>query len=128
DTDDKTLTIHRLVQEVLKDSMSKEMRRFWAERTVRAVNRAFPKVEFATWERCQAYLPHAQVCATLIKEWKMEFTEAAQLLHKTGYYLQERAHYIQAETLCGQALVIREKLLKQEQLNIAQSLNDMALL
>src|SRR5216683_1182294 len=38
-----TLTIHRLVQAVLQDTMDKEMQRLWAERTVRAVNRAFPQ-------------------------------------------------------------------------------------
>jgi len=38
-----TLTIHRLVQAVIQDTMDKEMQRLWAERTVRAVNRAFPE-------------------------------------------------------------------------------------
>jgi transcriptional regulator with XRE-family HTH domain/tetratricopeptide (TPR) repeat protein len=38
-----TLTIHRLVQAVLQDTMDKEMQRLWAERTVRAVNRAISR-------------------------------------------------------------------------------------
>jgi len=45
DPEAKTLTIHRLVQAVLKDGMDEETQRQWAERTVQAVNEAFPDVE-----------------------------------------------------------------------------------
>lgn len=38
----KTLTLHRLVQAVLKDSMDAETQHLWAERAVQAINRAFP--------------------------------------------------------------------------------------
>src|SRR5579863_1445322 len=57
----RTLTIHRLVQDVLKDGMDEETQRLWAERAVRAVNRAFPDVDFAMWQRCERCLPHAQI-------------------------------------------------------------------
>src|SRR5437764_13894375 len=62
DITDKTLSIHRLVQAVLKDAMNAKTQRLWAKRVVRAVNAAFPKVEFATWQHCQQYLPHALAC------------------------------------------------------------------
>lgn len=48
DRNAKTLDIHCLVQAVLKDGMDEVTQRQWAERTVRAVNRAFPDVEFST--------------------------------------------------------------------------------
>lgn len=38
-----TLTVHRLVQAVLQDQMDEVTRHQWAERMVRAVNRAFPQ-------------------------------------------------------------------------------------
>jgi len=38
-----TLTIHRLVQAIFQDTMDKEMQCLWAERTVRAVNRAISR-------------------------------------------------------------------------------------
>src|SRR5436305_1104825 len=60
----KSLSIHRLVQAVLRDGMERDTQRLWAERVIRAVNHAFPDVELETWERCQRCLPHAQVCAT----------------------------------------------------------------
>ena len=83
----KTLTIHRLVQAVLRDGMDEDTQRQWAERAVRAVNRVFPYVTFATWQDCQRYLPHAQACAALTKQWNMTFIEAAGLLNRTGWYL-----------------------------------------
>jgi hypothetical protein len=57
DATTNTLYIHRLVQAVLKDEMSTRTQRQWAERTVRAVNRAFPSVEVETWQRCRQLLP-----------------------------------------------------------------------
>ena len=67
--------------------MEEEAQRQWAERSVRAVNRAFPEVEFSTWSLCQLYLPHAHLSRTLIERWNMEFLEATDLLYKVGYYL-----------------------------------------
>ena len=43
DGHDETYSIHRMVQEVLKDAMDDAPRRLWAERAVRAVNQAFPR-------------------------------------------------------------------------------------
>src|SRR6266571_4578428 len=126
DPETKTLTIHRLVQEVLKDGMDENTQRQWAERTVRAVNRALPYVEFKTWERCKRCLPHAQVCAELIEQWSMEFNEAARLLNQAGEYLQARAQYAEAEALYQHALAIREKTLGAEHPDVAQSLNNLA--
>lgn len=123
-----TLTIHRLVQALLKDRMNKTTERRWAERAVRAVNRAFPEVEFATWQRCQRCLPHAQVCATLIKQWDMKFPEVARLLDLAGSYLRERAQYGEAEPLLTNALDVRQQALGSEHLDVAVSLNDLALL
>ena len=40
-----TLEIHRLVQTVLKQGMDEATQRLWAERVVRAVDRAFPYVK-----------------------------------------------------------------------------------
>ncbi|HLZ60545.1 MAG TPA: NB-ARC domain-containing protein, partial [Ktedonosporobacter sp.] len=49
--DVKTLTVHRLVQAVLKDEMEKDAQQKWAEKVVRAVNRALPDFEFSKWQR-----------------------------------------------------------------------------
>jgi len=125
----KSLTIHRLVQTVLKDAMQQDQQREWAERAVRVVDAAFPEAELvATWQQCQQYLPHAQTCAELIEQWKMMFPEAARLLHRTGNYLYERGQYMEAEPLHQRALAIRKHVLGPYHPDVAQSLTDLALL
>ena len=124
----KTIDIHRLVQEVLKDQMTEAEQRLWAERTVRALNDSFPGVEFSNWPLCERLLPHAQTSAALIEGWALEFPEAARLLNQTGFWLNERARYPEAKPLYQRALAIREKALGPEHPDMATSLNNLALL
>ena len=58
------LSMHRLVQAVLKDGMDAPTYHQWAERVVQAVNQALPAdVEYRTYARYERCLPHAQECA-----------------------------------------------------------------
>ena len=77
--------------------MDEATQRLWAERAVRAVNRAFPLVEFSNWAGCERLLPQAHACAELINQWGFEFPEAARLLNQAGFYLYERGRYTDAE-------------------------------
>jgi tetratricopeptide (TPR) repeat protein len=125
---DGTLRIHRLVQEVIRDGMTEEERRQWAERAVRAVNRAFPPVEFANWGQCERFLSQGLACAKLITGLGIETQEAARLLNGVAYYLCERARYAEAEPLYRRSLAIREKALGPDHSDVAQSLNNLAVL
>jgi len=122
----RVLIIHRLVQAVIKDSLSRASQRSWAEKIVRAVNRVFPDVHVRNWVQCQRYLPHAQVCAHLISQHELASPEAARLLHQTGYYLHIHAQYSEAESLYEQGLALRVQVLGHEHPETATSLNDMA--
>jgi len=129
DPHERTLSIHRLVQAVLTESMDEQTRRKWAERVVRADNLAFPDVDDVTlWAQCERLLPHTLACATLIEDYSLEFAEASRLLNQTAYYLYRRAQYPQAEPLYQRALAIREKQLGSEHPNTATSLNNLAVL
>jgi tetratricopeptide (TPR) repeat protein len=120
------LTIHRLVQTILKDRMDQEKQREWAERTVRAINLAFPDVEFNVWAVCEQVLPHAQVCVIHIGQWTMTSIEAARLLYVTGLYLYERGRSTEAEPLLQQGLRMRKQLLGDEHTAVAECLNSLA--
>jgi tetratricopeptide (TPR) repeat protein len=122
DPETNTLSIHRLVQEVLKDQMDEGTQLLWAERTVRAVSNIFPHPEYSNWDICRKYLQHAQVCSALIEHWKLLFTEAATLLNYLGYYLWQRGEYEQVESLHQRALAINEETLGAEHTNTAASL------
>jgi tetratricopeptide (TPR) repeat protein len=126
DPETQTLSVHRLVQEVLKDQMDEDVQRKWAARAVHAVNSAFPAVEFVILPRCREYLPHALVCAELIEQYHFVFSEAAELLHRVGSYLVVLARYDQAESLLQCALRIREQTQGLEHLDTATTLRTLA--
>jgi tetratricopeptide (TPR) repeat protein len=124
----KSFSIHRLVQAVLKDSMTHEIQSMWAERAIKAVNSVFPTLTATTWHQCMRYLPQIQICVGLIEEFGFSFHEAARLLDQFGYYLTEVAYYFQAEPLYLRALAIREISLGAEHADTATSLGHLALL
>jgi tetratricopeptide (TPR) repeat protein len=124
----RTYSIHPLVQEVVRDGLSKEHQRVWAERAVRVVNLAFPDPEFENWPACDRFLPHALVCAGFINCLTLEFAEAARLLNQASCYLNDRAEYAQAEPLCSRALEIYEKALGKEHPTTARGMNNLAFL
>jgi tetratricopeptide (TPR) repeat protein len=121
-----TYSIHRLVQEVVKDRLDSKARRTWAERTIQALSRAFPDVEFRNWSLCERLLLHARAAARLVFERNIESVEAGYLLHQTACYLCKRGAYAEAEPLYQRGLAISEKALEPDHLNVAATLNDLA--
>jgi tetratricopeptide (TPR) repeat protein len=127
-SDEKILSIHRLVQTILIDRMNKRTRQLWAKRVVRAVNQGFPDADYKDWASIRRYLPNALASATLIEQYELAFPEAARLMHQVGTYLDDHAHYIEAEALFQRALAIRERVLGSEHPDTASSLNNLAIL
>jgi tetratricopeptide (TPR) repeat protein len=126
--DDHMLNMHRLVQAVLKDSMNDEKRQEWVDRTVRAVEEAFPPlIEFKTWSQCDRCLPHAQVCVERIEQEGMISPEAVHLLNQTGYYLYKRGRYQEVEPLFERLSTMLYQPDSMDH-NTAVSLNNLALL
>ena len=76
------------MQVVLKQGMGEATQRLWAERTVGAVDRAFPSTEFSNWLLCERLLSQAHAIANLIEQWGFEFSEAARLINDAGLYYQ----------------------------------------
>lgn len=105
-----SLTVHRLVQEVLQDQMDECLHRQWAEYVVRIIHRVFRECVRECWSFCQHYLPHVRECARLIERWNMLLPEAVNLLNEAGAYLRERAQYDEAESLLRQGVKVRERL------------------
>jgi tetratricopeptide (TPR) repeat protein len=122
----QTLSLHRLVQVVLKDAMDESIYDLWAERTVRVLAEALPNVEFKLWPRWERFLPHALACVDLIAQNSRGFSKATEVMRYTGWYLGERGRYAEAEPLYQRALAIREQQLGAEHPDTATSLNDLA--
>jgi tetratricopeptide (TPR) repeat protein len=124
-----TLNIHRLVQAVLSESMPTEARQQWKQRVVLAVKATYPNVQnVAQWDACEQWLPHALVCATWIEQEQIYREESADLLNRTGYYLDDRARYAEAHPLYLRAVAIYKQLLGATHPNTTFVHNNLALL
>lgn len=126
DSDSQTYSIHRLVQEVLRDGIDADTQRLWAERTVGALNRAFPNSEFSNWPLCERSLPHAKAAAKLIKKWNITTQGAARLLNEVANYCYDLGQYADAELLYKRSLAIYEQTLEPDHSELAVSLNNLA--
>jgi tetratricopeptide (TPR) repeat protein len=126
-TASQMLSLHRLVQVVLKETMNPELQRIWVDRTICAMHLAFPAhVEPGCWDTCQRFLPQVQNCSQLIEQWALRSPEAAALLHQAAYYLGERGGFAEAEALYLKALAIREESLGPDHLDTSQSAYNLA--
>ncbi len=123
------LSMHRLVQAVLKDGMKAPTYHQWAERVVQAVDHALSQeVDYGPNSRYKRCLPHAQECAQLIEQEQLTSYADRRLLLKTGIYLKEHARYAEAEAFYQHSLRIWEQALGPEHLEVAYPLNNLAIL
>jgi len=126
DPKEKSLSVHRLVQAVLQDTLEEEERRTWRERAMLAVNTAFPHVEHQVWSQCERMLSQALFVAQSIEQDQLRGEEAGRLFYETAVYLWERARYGEAEPLYQRVLRIREQQLGPEHTSVAYPLNALA--
>lgn len=113
----RTLTMHRLVQAVLKDEMDEMTLHIWAGRAVLATNHAFGSAKgteqpylYRDQPQLERLIPQVLTCAELIQDLKQldfEADEGAKLLYEGGHYLYRRGNLGVAELLLKQALQLR---------------------
>src|SRR6266852_2320413 len=123
----RTLSIHRLVQAVIREEMSEQEREMWQQRTLRLLDALFPEVTYEAWRQCERLLPHVLMCATPIPDHGGN-QELLKVLRKAADYLRERAQYEQAESLYQRALRIWKQPLGPEHPQVAHALFGLALL
>ncbi len=126
DRGQKTLTVHRLVQGVLRDAISARERRQWMERAVLAVEEVLPSLEFPNWTVYERLLAHALLCATWIEHEQFQTLQASRLLNQAGSYLFERARLTEAEPLLQRALAIGQAQSGPLHPLVVSSLNNLA--
>ncbi|QBD82995.1 tetratricopeptide repeat protein [Ktedonosporobacter rubrisoli] len=102
----QTLSLHRLVQAVLRDCIGPAETRIWSERVIRMVNAAFPEEIAATSVQCERYLMQALACLPLIDLAKDALFEAGELCYKAGGYLMARGRYEEAAPLLEQMITL----------------------
>jgi tetratricopeptide (TPR) repeat protein len=122
----KILSLHRLVQVILKEGMNEQLQRYWAEQCVRMVSSILPPLDFVHWHRLQRYITQAQSCLSLIDEYQMRSQEAAQLLLRVGEYRGETSPKSEYDRLLRQAVDLTQELELDHPVRLA-SMNALAI-
>jgi tetratricopeptide (TPR) repeat protein len=128
DIETQTYSIHRMVQEAVKDQIGADQQAEWAERVVRAVAQSFPEVNYQTWTLCERLIPHAVLCTTHINHLVITSWAARNLLFQSGYYFYQRGQYWEAEPFRKSEREICERVLGREHPETLGKLNNLAVL
>ena len=123
---EKTLSVHRLVQAVLKDTLSVRTRRRWQAQIVQAINTVFPERVVDELSGGGRLFLHTLVCVSWVEDVARPTKAAIHLLNRAGESLTVRGQYEKAELLLQRALSIREQQLGPLHSDVADSLNSVA--
>jgi tetratricopeptide (TPR) repeat protein len=124
-TETRTLSIHRLVQAVLRERMGEQEQVLWLKRVIDALNAVFPEVSFKVWKQCERLLPHMLAASNALPD-QAGGQELAEVVRKAADYLYVRVQYKQVEPLYQRALRIQEQILGSEHPQMIVSLNRLA--
>jgi tetratricopeptide (TPR) repeat protein len=122
----KTVSVHRLVQDVIKDQMSNETQLYWAEHAVSVMIRTLWHLETRDRNRYQCYMSHALVCLEHIDHWKIFREETIYLMTLVGNYLRISGSYAQAKPVCQHAYDLAEEILGQNHDLVVENQNNLA--
>ena len=125
-SESRTISMHRLVQAVVKDGLHEQEQRRWVTCVIEVLNTVFPEAEPETWEQCERFVLHVLACVPLTEGWEVPHLALASLLYKAASYLYDQAHYSEAEPLFQRAWGIREQGLGPHHLQVAAPLNSLA--
>jgi len=121
-----TLSMHRLVQVIVRENIRKSDQKKYIERIIKAFAPLLPPPEQAHWQKCLFFFPQALHCTNLILKWHITFTEANIMLRWVALIFNRQAQYHLAEPLFQQVLTITEQTLGSDHLDTASALNNLA--
>jgi tetratricopeptide (TPR) repeat protein/DNA-binding XRE family transcriptional regulator len=125
----RTLSLHRLVQAVVREWMDEQEHEQWQRRLLTVLNALFPEDPFTAckWEQCERLLAHV-LLVTAADPHCTDSAEQVEVLCKAADYLHERARYEQAEALYQRAIDLGELLSGREHDELARALDGLAFL
>ncbi|HYP39092.1 MAG TPA: FxSxx-COOH system tetratricopeptide repeat protein [Chloroflexia bacterium] len=129
DMDRTSLSVHRLVQAVVRDGLGGDERKVWAEAAVDVVDEAFPSESYdvRTWGECARLLPHGLAATGHVEELGIASGRAGRLLNHVGNYLWGRAQYTEAKTVLQRSVPIMSKVHGEEHSAYATTLNNLGM-
>jgi hypothetical protein len=128
-TAEGALTVHRLLQQVVRDSLDAEAKDSRVGLAVRLLAARFPEEpwEPRVWPACARLLPHAYALVAHASQQQLVMPALAELLHRMGTYVGERGLGLtRSHELDKQALAMRQRLHQGDHPDIARSLHNVA--
>ncbi|VUT25671.1 MAG: photosystem I assembly protein Ycf3 [Candidatus Methanolliviera sp. GoM_asphalt] len=127
DTSGESLSVHRLVQAVVRDRLSEDDRKRWTETVVRLLSSAFPfdSEDVRTWHQSSRLLPHALEAAAHAGLLEAAPEVTLYILNQTGMYLRGRAEFAEAKVLFERALSLAEEAYGSDHPEVAAIVNNL---
>jgi tetratricopeptide (TPR) repeat protein len=126
---EQTLTVHRLLQQVVRDGLDTTAAGNRAGTAVRLLAEAFPVEGIedpGVWPRCERLLPHALAAADHAEHYQVEPAVTSYLLDSAERYIYGRARYAEARSLAERALALAERAYEPESDVLAARLGSLA--
>jgi tetratricopeptide (TPR) repeat protein/transcriptional regulator with XRE-family HTH domain len=120
------ITIHRLVQDVVRATLTDGEQRDWAERAVSAIAAALPGSEPYHFSRFLRFVPQANLAVELVTCWRIRTTEAARLLDRMGTHYLLAGNYVASRRLLQDAWRLRKQRLGRDHLETAATILHLA--
>ena len=122
------LSVHRLVQAVVRDRLNTDEMKIWIEAVLCLMNNSFvfDPNEINSWTACSNLLHHVYLVVMYAEEYNFAIEVVCELLYKMGWYLNNCGDYARGKDLLNRALELGEKLYGQGHPVIAGYLNELA--
>ncbi|MCP3964437.1 MAG: tetratricopeptide repeat protein [bacterium] len=128
DAEDRTWSVHRMVQAVTKQRLGGVKKGLWAKRCVRALDRVFPEAELTSLAKCARLSSHVLAATRSVQPRAWASEQGCRLLDKAGRYSWARGQYRDARAFLERELKIRKKKSGREHPDTVSSLNNLAAL
>ncbi len=124
--DDQSLSMHRLVQQVIRGGLDDP--KDWLEKAVKVLDSSFPDPEdLQNWPICAQLLPSIESFYKEVGGEKIEIIEVGILFDRVGSYFETRGIYKEAEPYYKVALKVLKTCDGEKYLNLVNSpLNNLA--
>jgi tetratricopeptide (TPR) repeat protein len=120
------VTVHRLVQDVVRSTLLEDEQRDWALRAVSAIAGALPSSEPYHFSRFLRFVPHAEAAIEIVIRWHFRTVEAARVLDRMGTHYQLTGNYSASARLLLDAWQIRKQRLGPNHLETADTMVHLA--
>ena len=121
------LSIHRLVQEVIRGHLNGDARQQWSKIAVQVLDDAFPRSynNPQCWKEGSLLLPHVLSAAGCAEDLNAAPMELGLMLNFAGFYLYKGAKFTESRTIYERALRIDEIAYGPDHPNVATIVNNL---